>query len=762
MTYLQRWMYLSLVLCFCAALVSDTMAETPVTAENSVPVHHLAGSEMVRSWVVLGPFPNPMLAEPMADGVLHAGFHTDYLAEVGGETAAVITPDTELASAVAPDASGVVRAQVVSANGRGIVNLDNLFGKPDNVTAYAFAYIQSDKTQTAGFSFGSDDGAKVWVNGELVNEVYIGRGINIGQDKFQSELKQGLNTVLVKVSERTGDWGFALRVADEAGVKADLAEQKAKELRYAFKDTRVMPKHSYLMIPGDFPEVNWENPDIVAQVIGDVPLSVRWFDGELNEVAKAEKPGRYAFVVEGTTEDGRVIRRAGTMYCIDPNWGAWNERPTVYVERLGPDSIDRATWDKYREAVANHAGRTIRVAVEKREEGAQLLAFLHDMKGVDALPTASDIPLAREQDYHVALQRKLMGVEDKWPSLRAPKPRSDNPATVLHEGTPQDAGVSPDMAEKLHAICTEWYEQSDEPFITLVARNGVIIYHEAIGEGPFGDVTLDTMMPLASITKTLTGMTFAQFVDQGLIGIDDPVGKYLPDFPITGDKVITLRHCFTHTTGLTGHADWGGIHNPRLGNVIANCPEDLTPGKVHIYNGMGYDLAGEVMAVVAGKGIIRIMREQMFDPIGADHTVVEEDLAFSCNTTAYELAMLGQMLLNRGSYGDLEYFSPETFEKLIPTPLNPYYPEINVEWGIGLTWMRQANPNAGREDGGTTKPTLLGDRVMGHGSATSSVLRVDLDNGLVITQVRRRAGPMYDKYLSQLMLAIDEGLIQGE
>lgn len=280
-----------------------------------------------------------------------------------------------------------------------------------------------------------------------------------------------------------------------------------------------------------------------------------------------------------------------------------------------------------------------------------------------------------------------------------------------------------------------------------VARNGVIVYHEAIGEGPFGEVTLDTMMPQASITKALTGMVFAQFVDQGLIGIDDHVGDYLPDFPIDGEKAITLRQCFTHTTGLTGHAEWGGIHNPRLGNIIASCPEDLSPGKVHIYNGMGYDLAGEVMAVVAGKGIIRIMREQMFDPIGAENTVVEEDLAFSCNTTAYELAMLGQMLLNQGSYGELEYFSPETFQKLLPTSLTPYYPDINVEWGIGLTWMRPSNPD------------LLGERIIGHGSATACVLRVDLDNDLVITQVRRRGGPMYEKYLSQLMAAIDEGLI---
>jgi CubicO group peptidase (beta-lactamase class C family) len=753
---------MSLVLCLCVAHASAAKDESPVVADDGVPVHRLAGKEMVRDWIVIGPFPNNMLEEPVPGGVMHAGFHADYLAKLGGEAVAVLTPEVEVLSTIAADGSGSVRAQTVSADGGGIINLDALFGKPDNVVAYAFAYIHADTAQTAGFYFGSDDGAKVWVNGDLVNEVYVGRGIMIGQDKFQVDLDEGRNSVLVKVAERAGDWGFALGVADGEAVKSYIAEEEAKQARYAFQDARVAPKDSYMFVPGDFPELNWDKPGIVGQVIGEVPLRVRWFDGELNEVTKAEEPGRYAFVAEGTAADGRVIRRAGTMYCKAPDWMAWTERPTAHVERLGPDSIDRSTWDKHREAVDTHAGRSIRVAIEKREEGAQLLAFLHDMQGTDAPPTASDIPLAREQDYHVALQRKLMGVGDKWPALRAPRQRSDNPATVLHEGTPEEAGVSPDTAEKIHAVCKEWYEQSGEPFVTLVARNGVIVYHEAIGEGPFGEVTRDSTMPLASITKAITGMTFAQFVDQGLIDIDDPVGDYLPDFPTTGDKAITLRHCFTHTTGLTGHAEWGGIHNPRLGNVIANCPEDLTPGKVLVYNGMGYDLAGHVMAVVSGKGIIRVIREQVLDPIGADHTVIEEDLAFSCNTTAYELAMLGQVLANRGSYGELEYFTPETFEKLLPTPLNPYYPDLNAEWGIGLTWMRPANPSAGRKDGGSTKPTLLGDRVIGHGSATSSVLRVDLDNGLVITQVRRRAGAMYDKYLSQLMVTIDDGLIQDE
>ena len=52
--------------------------------------------------------------------------------------------------------------------------------------------------------------------------------------------------------------------------------------------------------------------------------------------------------------------------------------------------------------------------------------------------------------------------------------------------------------------------------------------------------------------------------------------------------------------------------------------------------------------------------------------------------------------------------------------------------------------------------------VIGHGSATAAILRVDLDNELVITQTRRRGGPDYDQHLTKLLLAIEAGLKLGQ
>jgi len=126
-------------------------------------------------------------------------------------------------------------------------------------------------------------------------------------------------------------------------------------------------------------------------------------------------------------------------------------------------------------------------------------------------------------------------------------------------------------------------------------------------------------------------------------------------------------------------------------------------------------------------------------------------------STAADFAKIGQLLLNHGAYGEFTFFSPRTFESLLPQPLNRFYPAINKDWGIGITWMRQKHPEAGM-NGIPSDATVLSRNVIGHGSATSAILRVDLDNELVITQSRRRGGKDYDKHLTKFLIAIETGL----
>jgi len=723
---------------------------------SEAAVYTLSGADYIHNWVVIGPFPSPQVKEPQPDGSFHLGFYKDYLDELGGETKAVLTPETTITYKDEDGKEQSAKARIVKADEKGIVDLDKLFST-DYKVAYAFCNILSEKKQDALFYLGSDDGVKVWINGELAHKNYIGRALNHRDDRFTFTLNEGLNPVLVKVIDMISDWGFVLEALDETEHAKALAEERAEQDFKQFLNCRIVEKQRnplvYAFVPGKFPEMDWEKPYLVKKVMGKFPLTIRWFDDQFNEVTQPTKSGRYAFVAEGTTQTGKHIRRAQTMYCQPANWMVWAEIPMAYLKPLPVSAFNKDAWEEREQTIAEYAGRMIFAD----EQAAVLLSYLDEIQATGSEPPKTDTPIIRDHDYHLALKRKLLNVEDKWPALKMPRTIDGKPATVLHEGTEQQAHVKPGTAESIRKVCQKWFEDSGEPFVILVARHGVIIIHEAFGQGLNGKVTLDTATEMASITKLVTGVMFAQFVDQGLVAIDDPVGKFLPDFPIEGDKAITLRHCFTHTTGLTGHAEWGGLHNPWLENVIANQLNRLPVGKVHIYNGMGYDLAGRVMEIVSGKSIFRLMRENFFDPLGLDNTSLEGDLGFSTRSTAGDFARIGQLLLNRGSYGDREYFSPKVFEMILPKPLKNFYPDINVDWGIGLTWMRMRHPEAGK-NGLPKDKTVLSKNVIGHGSATSAILRVDLDNGLVISQTRRQGGKNYGKYLTQFLMAIEEGL----
>ena len=64
------------------------------------------------------------------------------------------------------------------------------------------------------------------------------------------------------------------------------------------------------------------------------------------------------------------------------------------------------------------------------------------------------------------------------------------------------------------------------------------------------------------------------------------------------------------------------------------------------YNGSSYELAGKVMELVTGKSVFRLFHEYLYEPLGMKNTYHEWSLGYSVHTTAYDLAIMGQMLLH--------------------------------------------------------------------------------------------------------------------
>lgn len=87
----------------------------------------------------------------------------------------------------------------------------------DNRVAYARTVLISDTETDALLELGSDDGIKVWLNGQLVHGNNVSRGAAVAQDKVPVRLKKGENTVLLKITQGSGDWGFCMRAANTDG-----------------------------------------------------------------------------------------------------------------------------------------------------------------------------------------------------------------------------------------------------------------------------------------------------------------------------------------------------------------------------------------------------------------------------------------------------------------------------------------------------------------------------------------------------------------
>ena len=96
------------------------------------------------------------------------------------------------------------------------LDLGTLYGG-NNRAAYARTWIYSETQQPARLEFGSDDGLKVWLNGEVVLAANRGGDVVPGAEKAAVTLKPGWNTLLLKVTQWTSGWGFCARVAKPDG-----------------------------------------------------------------------------------------------------------------------------------------------------------------------------------------------------------------------------------------------------------------------------------------------------------------------------------------------------------------------------------------------------------------------------------------------------------------------------------------------------------------------------------------------------------------
>ena len=504
------------------------------------------------------------------------------------------------------------------------------------------------------------------------------------------------------------------------GPAASLDES---ELKARFGEQEFLPKGGFVLKAGQkLPDLVWQHPDLVAKVVDDASISTRWFNERFDEVEIANQPGRYYAYGEAPVPAGPVLRRAMTCCCVGKEVNLTRLAETRLPATLlaGDDASKRKEID----------------AVMRRwrtsEDGAVELAAILD-SDQRAGPVRKGQWQMEDATRHVQLKRKLMGLDDKPLVKVTPKLLRGVPAAELRNAPLEQAEITEERVREIENALDEWYASSAEPMAVVIARNGVIVSAKGYGTLDGQPVTVDTPMRLDSAMKPLIGLQLATYVDRGIIRLDEPIGNYLRDFDDPRDRNLTFRAAHVHATGI--HFPWD-LAFSRLfyfhtwhESLIAHCQREWTPGAKHRYGVVGVILSVRAMELLRGRNYWDAMERDLFEPLGI-HNVLPGGVGFS----AESLARIGVLLDNRGKYGKWEVISAETHKAILPTSLKPYFPKVNMRYGIGLKDQSQH----------------LGPGSYGHGGGGGTLLAINPDKHLVFAMVRNAQGKNYREHRSHV------------
>jgi beta-glucosidase-like glycosyl hydrolase/CubicO group peptidase (beta-lactamase class C family) len=413
----------------------------------------------------------------------------------------------------------------------------------------------------------------------------------------------------------------------------------------------------------------------------------------------------------------------------------------------------------------------------------EALVGITDIKGV--LPV--NIDGIAKRGYGIQLMRK--GQIEK-PSAREPLP-------TIKRVMPHEIGANIDQ---VLSLVTEAVQDSAFPGgVLLAAMEGNVFIHEAFGfqtHDKKEKVNRGDIFDLASLTKPIATTSAAMLLEsKDVIDVDRPVIDFLPEFGV-GDgplssyrKEVTIRHLLSHSSGLPAfkyyHLMEGSV-NSRQDSVI-HTELEFIPGEKTNYSDIGMILLGLLIERVSEKKLDEIVVKELFQPLGMNLTIfnpasvyeqriiptewdadtgtfikgiVHDENARSFGgitghaglfSTAYDLALYSQMMLNRGIYRDKEYFTPEIISKYT-------LPASIVEGSSRcLGWESPS----GQCSGGI----YLSSNSYGHVGFTGTSIWIDPDNKVFVILLtnavnpdRKMKDPKYYDWRQKIHSAVYESL----
>jgi len=314
---------------------------------------------------------------------------------------------------------------------------------------------------------------------------------------------------------------------------------------------------------------------------------------------------------------------------------------------------------------------------------------------------------------------------------------------VLSSGTPEEAGMSGAILKEGVRFFKEAVERDDlRGVVLLVARNGKIVLHEAIGwrnKDKKIPMVKDTMFRMASNTKPIIATAVSILVEEKKLSYNDNVRKYISSFDNYRSGFIKIHHLLTHTSGFRIRPIFyspliqKSAERPDAPNLqleVARFGEtgaDEVPGKTYSYNNAGFNTLGALIEIASKQPLEVFVTERIYKPLAMTdsyHHEVAEKLDGKLDRMSVVYGRRKGKWVPAWTPGDLPQYP---FIMTSPQTASIYTPEEREKrtefYGYGWSVSK--------------------DGVFSHGGSDGTAAWVDLEKKLIIlifTQTRGGGG----------------------
>jgi CubicO group peptidase (beta-lactamase class C family) len=219
--------------------------------------------------------------------------------------------------------------------------------------------------------------------------------------------------------------------------------------------------------------------------------------------------------------------------------------------------------------------------------------------------------------------------------------------------------------------------------IRIVAADGVVIHEHSIG-GMSGS----TPISIASSTKWLTAATLMTFVDRRVIGLDDDISKWLPEFAASNPP-ITVRQLLDHTSGVHDNScQTDGTPLATCVRTLASSPREFPAGSAFSYGNSPFLVVGRLIEVLGGADFATVVRQQLTGPLAMDDTTwpgapTAASPAFGARVTIEDYGKFLDMILHDGVSNGTRVLSSIAVRQMITNQVSAY--DTSHDYSVGIT-----------------------------------------------------------------------------